>query len=82
MIVSNAGDSQAYAKKNGSFISLNNIHVPNLPGEKERILKAGGHVNGEGRINECLNVSRSIGDLDFKMNKRLPQRKQMVISFP
>lgn len=33
-----------------------------------RIKKAGGYVNCEGRINNCLNVSRAIGDLDYKKN--------------
>lgn len=36
----------------------------------------------EGRINGCLNVSRALGDLDFKRNKKLSEKSQMVIAFP
>lgn len=47
-----------------------------------RIKKAGGFINHEGRINGCLNVSRSIGDLDFKKNKSKSHRQQIIIATP
>jgi protein phosphatase 1G len=36
----------------------------------KRIKKAGGFVSG-GRVNESLNLSRSIGDIEFKNNRQL-----------
>lgn len=32
----------------------------------------------DNRINGALNVSRTIGDLDFKRNSQLPPSEQMV----
>jgi len=40
-------------------------------------LQAGGFVR-DNRINGALNVSRTIGDLDFKRNADLPHTEQMV----
>lgn len=40
-------------------------HKPDLPGEKDRIIKAGGFVS-EGRVNANLNLSRALGDLEYK----------------
>jgi serine/threonine protein phosphatase PrpC len=38
--------------------------------EKERVRKAGGYIS-EGRINGNLNLSRAIGDLEYKKNTEL-----------
>ena len=40
-------------------------HKPELEGERNRILKAGGFIS-DGRINSNLNLSRAIGDLEYK----------------
>ena len=40
-------------------------------------LQAGGFVR-DNRINGALNVSRTLGDLDFKRNTDLPATEQMV----
>lgn len=40
-------------------------------------VQAGGFVR-DNRINGALNVSRTIGDLDFKRNAELPHTEQMV----
>ncbi len=45
-------------------------HKPDDDKEKERILKAGGEV-WEGRVNGNLNLSRAMGDLEYKNNKSL-----------
>ena len=45
-------------------------HKPDLEWEKDRIKKAGGKVIG-GRINGNLNLSRSLGDLEYKKDKNL-----------
>ena len=45
-------------------------HKPDNNIEKRRILKAGGDVY-DGRVNGSLNLSRSLGDLEYKSNKNL-----------
>lgn len=42
---------------------------------------AGGFIS-EGRINGNLNLSRAIGDLEYKKNTDLSPRKQLIIAFP
>ena len=56
-------------------------HKPDLPGELERIKKAGGVVM-DGRVNGNLNLSRSLGDLEFKKDEKLKQEEQMITCFP
>ena len=45
-------------------------HKPDDEVEKMRINKAGGYVS-EGRVNDNLNLTRAIGDLEYKKNKKL-----------
>jgi serine/threonine protein phosphatase PrpC len=45
-------------------------HKPDLEAEKKRIQLAGGYVNG-GRVNDNLNLSRAIGDFEYKNNMTL-----------
>lgn len=86
LTVSNIGDSRAIMGKltlinninEWSFISLSNDHKPELPNEKERILKYGGIIeprNHEGskapvRVwidkNSGISMSRSLGDTNAK----------------
>jgi len=69
--VANAGDSRCvlFTKEN-KVIPLSEDHKPDDELEKKRIEHAGGIVS-EGRINGNLNLSRAIGDLEFKNNKEL-----------
>lgn len=41
-------------------------HKPDNKDEKERIRSAGGFVS-EGRVNGNLNLSRALGDLEYKV---------------
>lgn len=69
--VANAGDSWCLlVKKNGEFIWLSEDHKPDNPKEFERITNAKGFVN-DGRVNSNLNLSRAIGDLQYKQNPNL-----------
>jgi serine/threonine protein phosphatase PrpC len=45
-------------------------HKPDNIEEKARIEKAGGFVE-ENRVKGILNLSRSLGDLEYKQNKKL-----------
>lgn len=67
IVCANAGDSRAVLCRSNKIISLSNDHKPHAVKEKERIEKAGGHVQNE-RINMTLAVSRALGDTDFKQN--------------
>ena len=80
-IVANSGDSRSILCRNGECYGLSIDHKPDYPGERERILKAGGNVLG-GRINKGLNISRSFGDFAYKNNENLPSAEQMVIFHP
>ena len=54
----------------GKIIHQTKDHKPTDSVEEERIKKAGGYIN-YGRVNGCLNLTRAIGDLEFKQNKEL-----------
>ena len=43
-------------------------HKPDLSNERNRIEQCGGYVD-ENRVNGILNLSRSIGDHEYKMTK-------------
>lgn len=80
--IANAGDSRCvlYNKEN-KVIALTEDHKPDNVLEKKRIEEAGGMVC-EGRINGNLNLSRAIGDLEFKNQKNLDRNKQLIIAEP
>jgi serine/threonine protein phosphatase PrpC len=67
---SNSGDSRVVlAIKKGDdkyrAIEMSEDHKPDLKTEKQRIEYAGGFVE-DNRVNGVLNLSRSIGDLEYK----------------
>lgn len=79
--MANAGDSRAVACCKGRAVPLSFDHKPEDKSELGRIKKAGGFV-ARGRVNHALNISRSLGDLEFKRNRSLKAHEQMVTSTP
>lgn len=77
----NSGDSRAVLCKKGNAFQMSLDHKPDLFIEKNRIYKAGGWVS-EGRIKGNLNLSRSLGDLEYKGNKSISKKDQMITAYP
>mmetsp|Transcript_12564 Transcript_12564/g.21817 ORF Transcript_12564/g.21817 Transcript_12564/m.21817 type:complete len:373 (-) Transcript_12564:67-1185(-) len=89
VVVANCGDSRAVLCRQGQAVPLSEDHKPNCPNEKKRINKAGGSIERQQfgsvvqfRVNGNLNLSRSIGDLEYKKNRNLPPNEQMICSTP
>jgi len=61
----NAGDSRTVACEYGNAVDLSKDHKPDLPDERARIMKGGGHVV-DGRVNGVIALSRAMGDFDYK----------------
>ena len=78
----NAGDSRVILCRNGKAFRMSIDHKPELEIENNRIIKAGGWVNQNGRINDNLNLSRCLGDLQYKTNKALLPREQIITAYP
>lgn len=68
IICANAGDSRAILSRGGKVVALSEDHKPDNYAEKKRIEAAGGFVE-ENRVNGSLNLSRSLGDFEYKGNK-------------
>jgi len=79
--VANAGDSRCVASKKGVALELSIDHSPDVDTEIKRIEKAGGVID-YGRVNGSLNLTRSLGDLEHKMNSSLKQEEQVITAFP
>ena len=82
VICANAGDTRCVLSRGGVAIPLSRDHNPDQKDEYERIYKAGGTVNEEGRVEGNLNLSRALGDLFYKENKAIPAEEQMITSNP
>jgi len=81
LYVANAGDSRTVLSRDGKALELSLDHKPENPIEKERVQKAGGFIS-EGRINGNLNLSRAIGDLEYKKNADLKPHEQLISAYP
>ena len=69
LYVANAGDSRSVlGMSNESAFPMSEDHKPDNEGEKKRITQAGGFVT-DGRVNGNLNLSRALGDLEYKSQK-------------
>jgi len=50
-------------------------HKTFLESEYNRIVKAGAKITEDGRINDNINFTRAIGDLEFKNNPKLAKNE-------
>ncbi len=81
MYFANAGDSRSVICKKGQAIAMSVDHKPSIPAELKRIEKAGGWVS-DGRVLGNLNLSRGIGDSEYKVDKKLKPEQQIISNFP
>ena len=79
--IANVGDSLSVMYKNKKAYNLNREHQIIIATERDRVLKSGASIEGY-RINGMLNLTRAIGDLRFKSNKKLTRCEQSVIALP
>jgi len=86
--VGNSGDSRAVLARKpktagGKFrcIPMSEDHKPDNAEEKARIEKAGGFVE-DNRVKGVLNLSRSIGDLEYKSDPKIKVADQMITAMP
>ncbi|XP_075169983.1 putative protein phosphatase CG10417 [Haematobia irritans] len=82
LYVANAGDSRCVVCRNGKAIEMSLDHKPEDDEESARIIKAGGRVTLDGRVNGGLNLSRALGDHAYKMTPNLPAEEQMISALP
>lgn len=80
IICANAGDSRSILRTGQETKALSEDHKPENPKEYARITAAGGYVM-DGRVNGNLNLSRAIGDLEYKESKLSPE-KMIITAFP
>ena len=81
IICANSGDSRCVLSNSGKAIEMSIDHKPDLSTEKSRIEKAGGFVE-DNRVKGVLNLSRSLGDLEYKGDKSLTVENQMITCVP
>ena len=81
LFFANAGDSRSVICKKAQAFPMSVDHKPTIPAELKRIEKAGGWVS-DGRVLGNLNLSRGIGDSEYKMDKKLKPEEQILSNFP
>ena len=81
LFFANAGDSRSVLCKNGEAIPMSIDHKPEIPSELKRIEKAGGWVS-DGRVLGNLNLSRGLGDSEYKIDEKLKPEEQIISPFP
>lgn len=88
-IVANAGDSRAVLCRGGRAVALSQDHKPNSEVERKRITDAGGYIEVQNcasgtqyRVCGNLNLSRALGDLEYKKDRSRPPEEQMICATP
>ena len=77
----NAGDSRCVLSSKGQAVEMSYDHKPENELERTRIEKAGGYVS-DGRVCGNLNLSRALGDLEYKKTSELGVGEQLIIAVP
>jgi serine/threonine protein phosphatase PrpC len=80
-IVANTGDSRCVLCVDGDAVDMSVDHKPDNEEEKKRIEQAKGFVE-ECRVNGNLNLSRSLGDHEYKQDKSIPAEEQLITYVP
>lgn len=81
LYIANAGDSRCVLARGGKAFPLSFDHKPENEEERARIEKAGSTIV-EGRVDGNLNLSRSLGDLKYKVKKTLKPEEQPITANP
>ena len=81
LYVANAGDSRCVLCHDGIALPMSRDHKPTDPDEYMRIKRAGGFVS-DGRVNGCLNLSRALGDMEYKRTPNLSPEEYMITANP
>ena len=76
-----AGDSISVLCKNGDAFSMNFDDKPEIPSKWKRIEKAGRWVS-DGWFLSNLNLSRGLGDSEYKIDEKLKPYEQIISPFP
>jgi len=82
LYVANAGDSRCVLCRGGKSLDLSVDHKPEDDIERKRIENAGAKIEGDGRVNGGLNLSRAIGDHAYKTNKDMLPEEQAITALP
>ena len=81
LFFANAGDSRSVLCKNGQAFAMSVDHKPTIKEELKRIEKAGGWVS-DGRVLGNLNLSRGLGDSEYKQDEKLKPEQQILSNLP
>jgi len=81
MYCANSGDSRCVLSVKGEPKALSIDHKPEVESEKNRIEKAGGFIRS-GRVNANLNLTRTLGDFEYKRNTSLTPAEQIISCVP
>ena len=81
LVVANAGDSRCIFCRKGRAVAMSRDHKPLDHDESARIFAAGGYVQ-DGRVNGSLNLSRALGDMEYKQRSDLSPKQHAVTAFP
>jgi serine/threonine protein phosphatase PrpC len=81
LICANSGDSRCVLARGTTALEMSQDHKPDNTEELRRIEAAGGFVE-EGRVRGILSLSRALGDLEYKLNKKIGVEAQMITCVP
>jgi len=79
--VANCGDSRCVLwDAHGKVTAMSKDHKPRNKEERARVESAGGWVSSEGRIEGNLNLSRALGDFEYKRTRKTQRPEEQMIS--